>query len=578
MESKRTRLEILRSQLANERTSFVSQWRDVNEFIIPYRGKFFVEDVNKGDRRNLSIINSKGTFAANTLSSGMMAGITSPARPWFKLGAPDPTLNEYGNVKEWLDLVSKRMNYVFTKSNLYKTLPQTHRDNGVYGTAPISIEDHFENIIHTKSYPVGSYYIACDEYGKVNTFMREYAMTVRNLVSMFGEKDSNGHPDWSKFSNMVKQCYDRGQYESWIYIVHVVCPNEEYNHNSPFAKHKKFQSCYYERGFINSSNRNYMTQADDNRYLRESGFDYFPVLVPRWSVTGEDAYGTECPGFVAIGDIKQLQHGEKIHGKALDKMVDPAMVGPVALQNSKASLLSGDITYVDTREGAQGFRPAHEVNLRIDHLDAKMDKIETRISRAFYEDLFLMIASAPDRDRTATEIAERKEEKLLALGPVLEQYNQDLLDPLVDITFDRMIRKGMIPPPPKELQGIPLRVEYISMMAQAQKMIGIGTHERFMNSMLAIGQAKPDAWDKVDVDQYIDNYGDNLSVSNGIIRTDEVTASIRAERAKQQAAAQRAQTIPAMAGAARDLSQANMSGDNALAQITSDMRAGQMTE
>jgi hypothetical protein len=291
-------------------------------------------------------------------------------------------------------------------------------------------------------------------------------------------------------------------------------------------------------------------------------------------VTGEDAYGTECPGMVAIGDIKQLQHGEKMHGKALDKMVDPAMVAPISLQNSKASLLSGDITYADVREGSQGFKPAHEVNLRIDHLDAKQDRIERRISRAFYEDLFLQFIRDDRSDITATEINEKKEEKLLALGPVLEQYNQDLLDPLIDITFEKMVARGMIPMAPPELQGVPLRVEYISMMAQAQKMIGVGTHERFMSSMLTIIPVRPDVADKIDFDQYVDNYGDSMSVSNGVVRTDDETAAIREARANQQRQQTMAQNLPAVAGAAKDLSQADMSQDSALKRITEQMNAG----
>lgn len=576
-ESKRTRLEIMRSQLTNERSSFIPQWRDVNDFIVPYRGRFFVEDVNRGDRRNLNIINSKGTFAANTLASGMMAGVTSPARPWFKLGAADDDLSEFGSVKNWLDLVTRRMNNVFLKSNIYKTLPLCHRDNGTFGTAPVSVEEDFDKVIFTKSYPVGSYHIACDSKGRVNTWLREYQMTVRNVVETFGVKTADGKYDWSKFSTTVRQCYERGQYQSWIQIVHAIYPNDEYDFSSPFAAHKKFASCYYERGYIGGSQRNYMDGPDDNKYLRESGYDYFPILCPRWMVNAEDAYGTECPGFVAIGDIKQLQHGEKVHGKALDKMVDPALVAPVSLQNSRISILSGDITFVNERDGQQSLRAAHDVNLRIDHLDAKMDKIEYRISRAFYEDLFLMLAQSDRRQITATEIDERKEEKLLALGPVLEQLNDDLLDPLIDITFDIMVRKKMIPPPPAELQGMPLRVEYISTMAQAQKMIGIGTHERFMNSMLAITASKPDAWDKVNVDQYIDRYADNLSVANGVIRTDDETAAIRQQRAQAQQQQQQTENAAAQADALKKLSETDVSSpDSALARLTQQTRAGQL--
>lgn len=575
-ESKRTRYEILRQQLSSDRSSFIPQYRDINDYIVPSRGRFFVTDVNRGDRRNQKIIDSSGTFSANTLASGMVSGVTSPARPWFRLGAPDPDLNDFGPVKEWTYLVAQRMNYVFLKSNLYKTLPSCYRDNGIFGTAPISVEDDFENVIHTKSFPVGSYYLAVDEKGKVNVFVREYAMTVRNLISTFGKKDSQGNVDWSNFSTMVRNCYDRGQYETWINIVHVISPNEDYVDGSPFSKQKKFSSCYYEKGYLGSSNQSYMNTADDDKYLRESGFDYFPILGLRWLVTGEDAYGTECPGMVSLGDIKQLQHGEKVGGKALDKMVDPPMVAPISMQNSKTSILSGDITFADTREGMQGYRPAHTVNLQINHLEQKQAQVRQRISRAFYEDLFLMLSQSDRREITAREIDERHEEKLLALGPVLEQLNQDLLDPLIDITFSRMVQRGMIPPAPRELQGVPLRVEYISIMAQAQKMIGIGSLERFTGFVTPLLQLKPDVADKINFDHLVDVYGSGLSLEPGIIRPDDEVASIRQQKAQQQQHAAMAEAIPQMASAAKSLSQSDMGSDNALTRLTQQAQAGQI--
>lgn len=566
-ESKRARFEILRGQLHTERASYIPTWQDVNDFILPASGKFFVSDVNRGGRRDLDIINNTATMAANTCHAGMMSGITSPARPWFRLGAPDPDLNEYSPVKDWCDIVGQRMNNVFLKSNLYKTLP--YRDLAGFGTAPFSVEENIDNVIHTAAYPIGSFYIAKDEFGRVNVFMREWMMSIRNIIRMFGRRDANGDYDWSNFSSFVKNAYERGQYETYISIVHVICPNEDYIPGSPFNKQKKFQSCYYERGFNSGgSNRNYMQQADDDKYLRESGFDYFPILSPRWRVSGEDVYANDYPGVVCLGDVKQLQHSEMKFGKALDKMVDPTMVYPTSLQNQHTSQMPGGVIFADLREGMQGVRSAYDVNLRIDQLDAKMQRIEQRISRGFYEDLFLMLANNDRRQITAREIDERHEEKLLALGPVLEQLNQDMLDPLIDIAFNIMLKKGMVPTPPEELQGSPLKIEYISIMQQAQKMIGVNTQERFMNSIIAIAGAKPDVWDKVDTDQYIDTYGDGLSVPRGVIRSDEATAEIRAQQQQQIAQQQAAQNLPGIAGAARDLSQADIGdGQNALSKL-----------
>jgi hypothetical protein len=485
MYSKRQTNEIMRAQLENERATFLSTWRDLSDYILPRRARFFVSDTNKGDRRNHKIIDSTATTAVRTLRSGMMGGVTSPARPWFRLTTPDPGLADYGPVKDWLYLVSQKMMTIFSKSNLYNKLPIIYGDIGVFGTAALSIEEDMDKVIHCQAFPIGSYLIGNNDKLQVDVFMREFRMTVRQLVEKFGKKNENGQPDWSIFSTQVKNLWDRAQYEEWVEVVHVVKPNADWHPKKLESKFKKYHSCYYERG-ASYGGASYIAPNDD-KVLSEGGFDFFPILCPRWEVTGEDVWGTECPGVIAIGDIKQLQLGEKRAAQAIEKMINPPMTAPTSLRNQKASILPGDVTYLDVRDGMQGFRPAHDIALRLSELENKQAQVRERIRKAFYEDLFLMLATLDRRNITAREIEERHEEKLLALGPVLEQLNQDLLDPLIDNTFAIMLRQGLVPPPPEEIQGQDLRVEYTSIMAQAQKLVGIAGLERPASSAVAAG-------------------------------------------------------------------------------------------
>src|SRR5690606_36540354 len=119
-----------------------------------------------------------------------------------------------------------------------------------------------------------------------------------------------------------------------------------------------------------------------------------------------------------------------------------------------------------------------------------------RIQRAFYEDLFLMIAQSDARRGsqpvTAREIDERHEEKLLALGPVLERTNDELLDPLIDRAYGLMEAAGLIPEPPEELDGVTLKVEYISIMAAAQKLVGVVGQDRFIQTVAPMLQVFPE--------------------------------------------------------------------------------------
>lgn len=573
--TKRQQLEILRAQLDNERSTFLPHWRDLSDFVQPRRARFYTSDVNKGDRRNQKIIDSTATMALRTLRSGMMSGVTSPARPWFKLATQDPELSESGPVKMWLSKVQKIMTTSMLKSNLYNTLPTVYGDLGLFGTAPMSVEEDFSgDVFYTQSFPVGSYMISKNEVGKVDVFIREFRMTVRQVVQKFGLVEGSSEIDWSNISMYVKNLWDVNQTEQWVEIVHTIMPNPDHDMRKLESKFKKFKSVYYERGIGGATSQGYIQSGDDEKMLSEKGYDYFPILCPRWEVTGEDVYGTDCPGMLALGDVKQLQIGERRTMEAVEKMIRPPMIGPSSLKNQSASILPGDITYLDIREGMQGFRPVHEIQFRIQEMEQKQDQVRSRIQRAFFEDLFLMLANSNRRQITAREIEERYEEKLLALGPVLEQLNQDLLDPLIDIIFDIHLKQNLLPEIPEELQGMDLKVEYISVMSQAQKLVGLGGLERFLGYAGQAASLDPSVLKKIKFDQMTDVYADIVSLDPNIVRTDDEMAELQAaenEAAGRQQALQEAQ---ATANTAKTLSEIPLKGDSALNGMLAQVGAG----
>jgi hypothetical protein len=570
---KRQKLELIRSQLENERSTFISHWRDLSDYILPRRSRFYTSDVNKGDRRNQRIIDSTATLAARTLRSGMMSGITSPARPWFKLTTPDPDLAEYATVKDWLHKVQRIMSTSFLKSNLYNVLPVLYGDLGTFGTSPIIIEEEFSgNVFHCESFPVGSYMISKNRWGVVDTFVRDFRLTVRQVVEHFGYDKDAKQIDWSNMSDQVKNLWDQGQTEQWIEITHIIKPNEDYDKKKLESRFKKYVSCYYEKGYGGNSTSGY--DMSEGKILKESGYDYFPVLCPRWEVTGEDVYGTSCPGMDALGDIKQLQLLEKRSLEAIEKMIRPPMIAPVALKNQSMSILPGDVTYADVRDGMQGIRPAHEINYRIQEAEMKNDQVRQRIRRAYFEDLFLMLANSDRRQITAREIDERHEEKLLALGPVLEQLNQDLLDPLIDLTFDIHLKQGMLPEIPDELRGIELKIEYISVMAEAQKLIGISGLERFTSYAGQVAQFDPSVLLKIKSENLIDTYADVVSIPPTILRTDEEVQAIKAAQAKAQQEQMMMEQLKAGAGVAKDLG--SIPSESGLGEMLKQGNAGRL--
>ena len=306
--------------------------------------------------------------------------------------------------------------------------------------------------------------------------------------------------------------------------------------------------------------------GDKGKFLRESGFRQFPAVCPRWATAGGDIYGNS-PGMEVLGDVKQLQHEQLRKAQAIDYKTKPPLQVPTSMKNRDVETLPGGITFIDGNASA-GIKTAFEVNLDLNHLLMDIQDVRERVRGGFYADLFLMLANATDTRMTATEVAERHEEKLLMLGPVLERLHNELLDPLIETTFNRMIEANALPPIPKELQGVDLNVEFVSMLAQAQRAIGTNSVDRFVGNLGVVAGIKPDVLDKFDGDAWVDAYSDMLGVDPNMIIAGEQVAKIRQARNQAMAAKEQSAALHQQSETARNLGNAPTGdGSNALMDI-----------
>lgn len=542
-------------KLVNERSPWVSIWKQQADYILPRRFRDTAAMRNK-PAQNDKLINNTPTQAARTLASGLMSGLTSPARPWFRLAVPGSGRrngNLSSDVKLWLNTVEEVLREVLIRSNVYNALAHVYGDLGTYCTAAMIVEEDAEEVVRAYTLPLGSFVLMTSSRGQVNGIVREVPMTVSQLVERFGLE---------KCSQRVREMVERGQYDEIIEVVHAIEPNSEYIPDSPVSSNMRWRSCWYEA----------KENISDEHFLGEGGFVEFPVMAPRWAVTGTDTYGTG-PGFDALGDAKALQLLEKRKAMVVDRITNPPMVAPMALKAGRASLLPGDITYVDRVSGGQGFEPAIVINPQaIGAIDQVIRAHEERINRAFYADLWLSMTMDERNQRaTAREVAERHEEKLIALGPTLERLHDELLDKLIGRVFGICMRLGLIPPPPPELQGANIKVEYISIMAAAQRLLGVSAIERLASFVGNIAAAQPEALDKVDFDEAIDQYADDLGVNAKLLRSTDAVTQIRAQRAQAAAAKQQQELAlqqgPAMAQSAKLLSETDVNGTSALNRL-----------
>lgn len=557
--TRKQRCALRKGALWNERETWIKRYGDITDLLLPYSGRYFATDRNKGDRAFNSIYDETATFALDILTAGMMAGMTSPARPWFRLATPDKDLMEFDPVRLWLHDVSQLMRDIFAKSNTYMSLHTMYEELGAFATAASIIEDDFDNVIHHTVLTAGEYAIATNDKGRVDTLAREFEMTLVQIVDKFVRKP-DGSMDWSVVSPKLKTNWDTHKHlDSWYPVIHMIQPRDDRDIRKHDAQNMRFASCYFEPG----------NDPTQDKFLRESGYKRFPVIAPRWHVRGGDIYGNG-PSFRALGSIKQLQQEQLRKGQAIDYQTKPNLQVPAEMRNKMSSMLPGGIQFIPPGGQQMGIRPSFEVKLDLQSLLLDIQDVRGRINKSFYADLFLMI-SQDNRatPATATEIAERHEEKLLMLGPVLERLHNEMLSPKIDLTFTRIVEAGLLPPPPKELQGVDLNVEFVSTLAQAQKMVGIGALDGFLGRVanVAAGSGDLSVWDKVSKDEAIDRYADMFGVDPSVVVADDKVVIIREDRAQAQAQAQQAAAVPAMAAAAKDASMTDTSGKNALTDV-----------
>lgn len=534
--------------LKPERQEMEGEWQEITDFINPRRGRYLVSDINKS-RTSKKIINNTATLSRRTLMAGMMSGASSPARPWFRMTTPTPDLAEQDDVKIWLYRATQMLNLIFAKSNFYGILQTAYGDLGDFGNAAGVIDENFDSVIHGTIFATGEYYMGLGADNRIDTIYREFSMRVGAIVQQFG---------YERVSKNVKSLYDKGNYDQQIPLVHVIEPNRAYDKFGRGFSGMPFVCGYFE------------TAGDEEELLSLKGYHEWPGFAARWDAMNGDTWGNGC-GLDAISDVKALQILEKEKAIAIQKQNKPSLQGPTQLMNRTISHQPGMVTYVDTNQNNPGLRPIYEVRTNIQALGLEIQAHENRIKRAYYEDLFLMLAGGNGgvQPITAREVQERHEEKLIALGPVLERLHDELLNKVVNRAFQIAYRAKLIPEPPAAIAGIDLKIEYISVLAAAQKAVSIGSIERFMGFVGAIGGTNPEAFDKFDSDQAIDEYADAISVTPSVVRGDKAVEKMRNERKQQMAqAAAQAQTAEAV-NAAKTLSETNVTDPSLLSSIVS---------
>jgi len=546
-----------RKQMTDDFDPFKTKGYEIQQNVCPWRGRFLggiSESEDRGDAYDDSQI--QNTFpirASQTAAAGIKSGISPSSRPWFRVEAEDKRVAEFAGPSAYLSAVERTLYAIFQRANVYDSLQHAYQEIVDFGTGAAMVVPDVDTIIRLRPFTYGEYQLANDHKGNPNTFARSFYKSVSQLVGEFGE---------ANVSSRTKDAHKNGKMEQRILCQCLIEPNDD-RYAVKDALGRDFRAIYWEDG------------QPDEKILSVRGFDNYPVLTGAWEAVGNQVYGYGL-GHFNLRNCKRLQAMESDKLQQLALSIKPPLLANVSNKDTVVNTSPWGITH--DLSGMSGTRPGvgplYQVNPNTQAIEQSIQNTEKAIYDGFYNNIFMMIANSAEDIKTAYQTARMMEEKYSVLGPVIERL-QHMLGQLIKLTFAEALDRGLFPDPPPELEGQELKIEYISILAQAQKISGLQSIEQTIGF---VGQAVdiwPEARHKVDILQAIDEIAQVNGTPASVVRPDDEVDEMMAADAAAAQQAKQAEQMQQGAGMAKDLAGVNIQGNSALDVLAGAGASGQ---
>jgi hypothetical protein len=493
---------------------------------------------------NEKLYNDKAVTASETTGNGMSGGLCSPSQPWFKYRTEDEDLMEYAPVKAWLHDAEQKTYALLARCGFYTAATSGFLEQTLYGTEACVMIPHWEYGAACYPQEWGEYWLGQNDALRVDTLYRDVDMTVAQILAKF--------PDW-KPSRAVQELITNKKLDTIVPVKHGIEPNIERVYGRMDRTNMAYRSIYWERD----------NDTKDGGIMSFGGFEERPFWAARWDQRGSNVYG-RGPGLRVLPQARKLQLQELRKQQAMDYVVTPPLHAPSNMQGGQLRINPRDVNYGAPADRQQVFELWKVDPRAIEFISADIDKTEARIDIGMYVDLFRMFSNmGGSAYRNIEEIARKHEETLRQLGPVVDRAANEKLEPAITQAFNILLRANVFLPPPDELRGVDIKINFDGILIQAQRMVGLGAIERtagFVGNLLA---AFPGVGDKIDADQMVDDYAAGAGAPPRMIRDDKAVAALREQRAAAEQAEKTLAAMPAVnagAKAAQLLSETDMGG------------------
>lgn len=479
------------------------KWRDLAYLFRPDDRDFHQQSSTRRDDDDL--FDATGLYAVDAFAKGLFKQATNPVNRWFELGIADQDRQRFRPVSEWL---LRRTEQLYASvspavSRFYVGARPWFASLGVFGCGALFQQENIaKGRIIDRQISIGQIYLDRDADGELDTVHRAFRLRGRQLKQLFPR-------------HLPDHVRDDSDYK----IVHAVRPNPDYRPELLGLRGMQYLSTY--------------CSPDLKELCVNGGYHELPYHVLMWNEQAHSAYPTG-PGHDARADGLNLQEQERSHLVAGQFAAEPPLLAQL-----DSGLTAADIAPNAWLPGAvndqgkaliQTLDRKQNVALSLTQAEQKREAIR----RAFYWSVMSLI-SRPQM--TASEFQGFQQEMLEDLAPNLVNIQVFGLSPFIRRRYAILERAGAWDddPPPPELDGQRLEIEYVSPLARAQKMGVARAAQQFAASVIALAESVPEALDNLDVDATVRVIHDGMSGVPSLVRDPRQVLSVRQARAQAQA-------------------------------------------
>lgn len=471
---------------------------------------------------------------------------TPAGQKWHGLQASDESLRRKKRVRDYFDRLTNllfkhrynpRARFRVASNEVYSSM-------GVYGNGPIYIGERtptpMDRVRGLKyvACPMRDVFVLTDDEGNVHCLFRRFFLNVRQFQTKFPNEElpSQMKPEAAKPFPSENTYFE---------FVHYVCPRDEKDYDPDAIDIRRHP---VSGSYICIKSREYVGE--------EQGYRSFPYKVPRTSSVSGDPYGYS-PAVLALAALGGASSMKKVHLKQGNKAVDPVLLAhDDNAINGEVDLRPGAINFGGVnKDGRQMIQALETGNFRVGELLLQDERRD--IEDSFFVTLFNILNETPEM--TATEVMERVAEKASLLSPTMGRLQSEFLGPTIEREIDILAEIGEdieMPPELVEAEG-EYEIVYTSPLAKSLYAEEVGGFMRSIEMSLNIANATqdPGALDHYNFDAAIPEIAGYMAVPARWMRDQDDVARSREQRGQQQQQAELLKNSPALASAAKTVSE-----------------------